>query len=252
MLIARSEDPTWRSNAYVVAEGEGGRAFWIDGNGCHDELHRFVEEHGLTVEGVLITHHHADHVEGLREVMERYGVEAGASPEAIALIDAEESLGVPIAYPIEAGAFELAGLRIEALPTPGHAAGHLSFLIDGSDVFTGDVLFAGTTGGTRAPGHTTIEDLRRSVVDVLLALPDETVVHPGHTDPTTIGAEHAGNILVRYWRGEVAPLDESVTAFGEPATLLIWAPDYDGGNKALVRWADGSEDIVGASRVERT
>jgi hydroxyacylglutathione hydrolase len=252
MLITRSEDPHWRSNAYVVAEGEGGRALWIDGNGRHDDLHRFVEEHGLTVEGVLITHHHADHVEGLREVMERYAVDAGASPEAIALIDEEGALGAPVAYAIEPGVFDLAGMRVEALPTPGHAAGHLSFLIDGSDVFTGDVLFAGTTGGTRAPGHTTLADLRRSVMDVLLALPDDVVVHPGHSQPTTIGTERVGNVVVRYWRGEEPSLDESVTALGEPATLLVWAPDYDGGNKALVRWADGSEDIVGASRVERS
>lgn len=251
MLIARSEHPTWRSNAYVVAEGEGGRAVWIDGNGEHEELHRFVDDHGLRVEGVLITHHHADHVEGLAEVMERYGAPAGASPEAIASIEAEGSLGAPIEYALEPGVVELAGLRIEALPTPGHAAGHLAFLIDGTDVLTGDVLFAGTTGGTRAPGHTTLADLRRSVMDVLLALPDEVVVHPGHAGPTSIGAERADNVVVRYWRGEEPALDELVTAFGEPATLLVWAPDYDGGNKALVRWADGSEDIVGASRIER-
>ena len=105
-------------------------------------------------------------------------------------------------------------------------------------------------GGTRAPGHTDLADLQASL-DRLLALPDETVVHPGHTTPTTIGVERSGNPFVRYFRGEAASLDEPVTAWGEPATLLVWGPDYDGGHKALVRWADGAEDIVGGSKVER-
>jgi glyoxylase-like metal-dependent hydrolase (beta-lactamase superfamily II) len=139
---------------------------------------------------------------------------------------------------------------VQAIPTPGHAGGHLAFLIDGTDVFTGDVLFHGTVGGTRAPGHTDLADLQASL-GRLLALDDAVVVHPGHTVPTTIGAERASNPFVRYFRGEDAALDEPVTAWGDPATLLVWGPDYDGGHKALVRWADGSEDIVGGSKVER-
>ena len=97
---------------------------------------------------------------------------------------------------------------------------------------------------------TDLADLKASL-DRLLALPDATVVHPGHVSPTTIGAERASNPFVRYFRGEDAALEEPVTAWGEPATLLVWGPDYDGGHKALVRWADGSEDIVGGSKVER-
>ncbi|MGI9116468.1 MAG: MBL fold metallo-hydrolase [Gaiellales bacterium] len=251
MLIHHTQDPQWMADAYVVAKEAGGPAIWIDCNGAHDDLHRFVEEHQLSVEGVLLTHHHIDHLFGLDEVLERYGVDAGASARAIELIREDGHYTGPIAHTLaEDGAFELAGLQVQAIPTPGHAGGHLAFLIEGTDVFTGDVLFDGTVGGTRAPGHTGLADLKASL-DRLLALPDDTVVHPGHVSPTTIGAERASNPFVRYFRGEVPALDEPVTAWGDPATLLVWGPDYDGGHKALVRWADGSEDIVGGSKVER-
>jgi hydroxyacylglutathione hydrolase len=56
---------------------------------------------------------------------------------------------------------------------------------------------------------------------------------------------------VRYWAGAADSLDESVRVRGRTATLVVWSPDYDGGGKALVRWEDGSESIVGGSRVER-
>lgn len=251
MLIHRTTDPNWLANAYVVAREDGGAALWIDGNGDHDELHRFVEEHGLRIEGILLTHHHADHIEGLDRVRERYGAPVHASARTAELIRADGAYTGPIDVELaEDAAFELAGMEIRCVPTPGHAGGHLAYRIDDADVFTGDVLFDGTVGGTRAPGHTDLADLRASL-GRLLDLPDETVVHPGHTTPTTIGAERARNPFVRYLRGDDAALDESVTAWGEPATLLVWGPDYDGGHKALVRWADGSEDIVGGSRVER-
>lgn len=247
MLIHRTTEPGWLSNAYVVAAEAGGPAIWIDGNGDHEALHAFVAEHGLRVEAILLTHHHADHLEGLGEVRERCGAPVWASAGTRDLVG---SALVVDRVLDEGEAVAAGGMEVRCLPTPGHAGGHLAFLCDGTDVFTGDVLFRGTVGGTRAPGHTSLADLRASL-DRLLALPDDTVVHPGHTDPTTIGEERASNPFLRHFAGEDAPLDEPVTALGEPATLLVWGPDYDGGHKALVRWADGSEDIVGGSKVER-
>jgi hypothetical protein len=85
----------------------------------------------------------------------------------------------------------------------------------------------------------------------LMTLPPATRVLPGHTDETTVGREWEENPFVRYWRGETAGLDEAVRVAGSPATLLVWSPDYDGKGKALVRFEDGGEAIVGGSRVER-
>src|SRR5919108_269121 len=76
-------------------------------------------------------------------------------------------------------------LTVRALPTPGHTKGMISLYV-GGEVFTGDTLFKNSVGGVRAPGHTTFADLRRSIMDVLMELPPETIVYPGHTDSSTV------------------------------------------------------------------
>jgi hypothetical protein len=77
-------------------------------------------------------------------------------------------------------------------------------------------------------------------------------VLPGHTDETTIGREWESNPFVAYWRGAVPTLGETVQVAGAEAELVVWSPDYDGNGKALVRFSDGREAIVGGSRVERS
>jgi hydroxyacylglutathione hydrolase len=141
------------------------------------------------------------------------------------------------------------GLTIEPLHTPGHTAGMISLLINSTDVFTGDTLFRGSVGGVRASGHTTYADLKSSVMDTLLSLPPETVIHPGHTDPTTVAEELEHNRFVRIWSGRDPEDDRPCTAMGEPATLILLGDDYDGGHKAWVRWTEGSDDIVPGSQV---
>ena len=88
-------------------------------------------------------------------------------------------------------------------------------------------------------------------MDTLLALPPETRIHPGHTDPTTVADELEHNGFVRIWRGIDPEGTEPCTALGEPATLILLGDDYDGGHKAWVRWPDGSDDIVPGSRIDR-
>ena len=153
------------------------------------------------MELLLLTHHHGDHVAENSVWKERHGVEILAHPiEAKQLDDVDRT--------IEPGeTLEVGGLTIESILTPGHTAGMLNFVVNGTDVFTGDTLFKGSVGGVRAPGSTSFEDLRHSIMDVLMKLPHETVVHPGHTDPTTIGDEWESNAFVRLWRG----LDEEGT-----------------------------------------
>jgi hydroxyacylglutathione hydrolase len=118
-------------------------------------------------------------------------------------------------------------------------------------VFTGDTLFKNSVGGVRAPGHTSYADLKHSIMDVLLQLPPETTIRPGHTDPTTVADELETNAFVRVWRGLDPEGSDHCTAMGEPATLVLLGDDYDGGHKAWVRWQDGADDIVPGSQVER-
>ena len=84
----------------------------------------------------------------------------------------------------------------------------------------------------------------------LMELDPATEIHPGHADPTTVAHEWEHNPFIRIWRGLDREGAEPCVALGEPATLILLGPDYDGGHKAWVRWPDGSDDIVPGSRVE--
>jgi hydroxyacylglutathione hydrolase len=88
-------------------------------------------------------------------------------------------------------------------------------------------------------------------MDVLMGLPHELVVYPGHSEETTIGREWDENLFVRVWRGVEPEGDERCHVGGVEATLIAWGNDYDGGGKAWVRFRDGRDAIVGGSRVTR-
>jgi glyoxylase-like metal-dependent hydrolase (beta-lactamase superfamily II) len=233
------------SNTYAVADEDGGTAVMIDAGGPVQPLLQAIEDRDLALSHVLLTHHHFDHVCELDQVLARH-------PDAEVLIHPGERDQVEGATgTIEPGdTVQAGGLSIEAIHTPGHTNGMLSFLVDGN-VFTGDTLFKNSVGGVRAPGHTTYLDLKESIMDRLMALPPETAIRPGHTDPTTVADEWEGNAFIRVWRGLDPEGDEPCTALGEPATLVLLGDDYDGGHKAWVRWPDGADDIVPGSQVQR-
>jgi hydroxyacylglutathione hydrolase len=244
VILERSMHEQFLSNTYLLADVPRGTAVMIDAGGPVEPLLERITAEDLTLSHVLLTHHHFDHVAELARVRERH---PDAEVLAHHLEEVEGRTGT-----IEPGQRILAGgLELEALHTPGHTAGMLSFVVDGSDVFTGDTLFKGSVGGVRAPGHTTYEDLRRSIMERLMKLDPAVTIRPGHTDPTTVGAEWEGNAFIRVWRGVDPEGGEPCTALGEPATLILWGDDYDGGHKAWVRWPDGRDDIVPGSQVER-
>ena len=246
MIVERSMSDGWLSNTYIVGDELGGSAVMVDAGGPVAPLFDFLDRGQLTLTHVLLTHHHHDHVAELDAALEAYP----GTPVLIHRL--ERDLVAGATGTMEPGqTIETGALRIETIHTPGHTAGMLSLLFDGTDVFTGDTLFKGSVGGVRAPGHTTYADLKTSIMDKLLALPATTRIHPGHTDPTTVSDELEHNRFVRIWRGVDPEGTEPCTAMGEPATLILLGDDYDGGHKAWVRWPDGSDDIVPGSQVSR-
>ncbi len=206
--------PGWLSNAYLVWDEADREAFFVDSGAPLEPLVATVERERLTVTALLTTHRHPDHVAGDDALARRFSV---WSEQQVAWA--------------------------QCIPTPGHSDDHVTFVVDGL-CFTGDVLFKDAVGGGDA------DAVRESVLR-LLELPDDTRVLPGHTDETTIGRERDENPFIRYWLGAVDSLEEPVRVGGRRATLVVWSPDYDGKGKALVRFEDGSERIVGGSRVER-
>ena len=206
--------PEWLSNAYLAWDYGDGEAFFVDSGAPLEPLFRVVEREGLEVKALLTTHTHHDHVAGDAELERRFGVRPTQSVD-----------------------------WARAIATPGHADDHVAFVVDDL-CFSGDLLFKDAVGGGDAA------TVRESVLK-LMELPDETRVLPGHTEETTIARERDENPFLRYWLGAAPSIDEPVRVGGDPATLVVWSPDYDGKGKALVRFSDGVERIVGGSRVER-
>ena len=246
VIVERSMNDSFLSNTYLVADEPGGHAVMIDAGGPVEPLLDYLKRGQLTLTHILLTHHHHDHVSEVSQVLERH-------PGTPVLIHELERDRVPTATGTMAPGetIETGALTIEPIHTPGHTAGMLSLLVGGTDVFTGDTLFKGSVGGVHAPGSSGYADLRSSIMDKLLALPPDTRIHPGHTDPTTVADELEHNRFVRIWRGVDPEGSEPCIALGDPATLILLGDDYDGGHKAWVRWPDGSDDIVAGSRVER-
>jgi hydroxyacylglutathione hydrolase len=221
VLIERSMHPGYLSNAYLIADDAGGNGLFVDSGAPLEPLLAAIERWGIRPVGILRTHAHADHVEHEDELRRRFGID------------------------VERGSVEAGRLSVRAVPTPGHSDDMVAFVVNDEVVFSGDTLFKDAVGGGD------LEQVRRSVMEVFMALPHETRVLPGHTDETTIEREWEQNPFVRVWRGAEPEGTEQVRVGGRYATLVVWSPDYDGKGKAWVRFEDGTDAIVGGSRVER-
>jgi hydroxyacylglutathione hydrolase len=191
-------------NTYIFRHEGSDRALIVDPGDEPDKLLGAVEALGVTLEGILLTHTHFDHVGAVAPVAKATGAEVWV-PEAekFVLDDIMAFVPWPGFGPFESydaehtlsggDRLELAGFEIDVLFTPGHSPGHVTFSIPSeSAVFSGDVLFEGSVGRTDLPGGdwgTLLESIRGLVE----GLPEETTVYPGHMGVTSLGAERAGN-----------------------------------------------------------
>jgi hydroxyacylglutathione hydrolase len=191
-------------NTWLARRERGDRALLIDPGDEPERLQAAIEELGVTVEAILITHCHFDHV-GAVAPMARSTNAPVYCPKIEAPVLADIMRWVP--WPgigpfesydadilVEGGEkLELAGFEIDVLFTPGHSPGHVTYSLPAEQAaFSGDVLFAGSIGRTDLPGGDPAT-LMRTLASLVEALPDETAVYPGHMGNTTIGRERATN-----------------------------------------------------------
>jgi hydroxyacylglutathione hydrolase len=195
-------------NCFVFRRDDSDRALIVDPGDEAERILAPVEELGLTVEAILLTHTHFDHVGAVAPVAQATGAPVYCPKiEVPVLADIMSYVPWPGFGPFESydadetveggERLTLAGFDIDVYFVPGHSPGHVAYSIaDESCLFSGDVLFQGSVGRTDLPGGDW-PTLAASIQKLLDALPAETNVYPGHMGLTTLGQESATNPFLR-------------------------------------------------------
>ena len=191
-------------NSFIFRRDGSDRALIVDPGDEAEKLLGTIDALGVTLDGILITHTHFDHIGAVAEVARATGAEVWV-PEIEAFVLEDINRYVPWAgfgpfenhkaeHTLSGGErLELADFEIDVLHTPGHSPGHVTFSIpDETAIFSGDVLFQQSIGRTDLPygDHDRLMESIRMLVDTL---PAETAVYPGHMGLTSLGAERASN-----------------------------------------------------------
>jgi glyoxylase-like metal-dependent hydrolase (beta-lactamase superfamily II) len=191
-------------NCFVVRREGSERGLVVDPGEEPERILACVEEMGVEVDAILLTHCHFDHIGAVAPVAAATGASVYCPElEVPVLADIMAYVPYPGIGPYESyeadekvgggEALELAGLTVDVLFTPGHSPGHVTYSIaDESVLFSGDVLFQGSVGRTDLPGGDW-PTLGRSIQTLLDTYPDDTAVHPGHMGLTTLGRERVSN-----------------------------------------------------------
>jgi len=191
------------TNCYIIGCKETLKGMVIDPGGHPNRILAAVKEMGLTVEYVVNTHAHFDHLGANRAVMEATGATLVIHPDEVPILKAGSGarwfgfLADPSPEPgllvQEGDTLQVGQLAFQVMHTPGHSPGHIVLYVASEGVlFDGDVLFRLGIGRSDLPGgnHAT---LMQSIRQKILTLPDETVVYPGHGPATTVGEEKRFN-----------------------------------------------------------
>ena len=164
------------TNAYLIHCEKTGAMALVDAPAEPAYLTELLRDQDVAC--VLLTHNHPDHTGALKAVRDM-GIPLGAHSQ-----DGQDLLPPPECFLADQEQLTIGHLTVEVLHTPGHTPGSISFLL-GNYLLAGDTLFPGGPG--RTPSPASFERIIASIRDKILLLPPETVVYPGHGDPTTVG-----------------------------------------------------------------
>lgn len=193
-----------QENCFVARREGSDRAVIIDPGEEAERIMAAVRDLGLTIDAVLVTHCHFDHVGAVAPVARETGAPVYVSEiERPVLADIMSYVPFPGFGPYESyeadhtlkggERLEIAGLEIDVLFTPGHSPGHLTYSVPSEHaVFSGDVLFQSSVGRTDLPGGDW-PTLLSSIGGLVEALPEDTTVYPGHMGITNLGVERRTN-----------------------------------------------------------
>jgi len=204
-----------QENTYIVRLSGARRAVLVDPGDEPDRLLGAIEQLGVQIEAILITHCHFDHIGAVAPLARATGAPVYC-PEIERPVLEDIALGTPPGFgPFESyvpehtlsggESLNLVGLDIEVLFTPGHSPGHLTYVVRSPThpaLLSGDVLFQGSVGRVDLPGGDWAT-LERSIENLLEAYPAETVVYPGHMGVTTLGRERDSNPFLSELRARV-------------------------------------------------
>lgn len=197
-------------NTFLIWADGSTEALMVDPGDDAPRLLKAIEDNGLELKGILLTHTHFDHVGALAPVAKATGAPVWCPElEADVIADINSYVPWPGFGPFEdheadhlingGEKLNLAGFDIDVIHTPGHSPGHVTFSIrEHTAIFSGDVLFQGSIGRVDLPGgDPTGRTLLESIGTLIETHPAETRVYPGHMGQTTLGAEVETNPFLR-------------------------------------------------------
>jgi glyoxylase-like metal-dependent hydrolase (beta-lactamase superfamily II) len=200
----------FQENCWILGDRQSREAICIDPGDEPEEILALARDMGVTIKAIANSHAHVDHVLGVAGVQSATGARFLLHADDLELLrhgweGAAERFGIvveqgppdPDGFLADGDEVEVAGVKLRVLATPGHTPGSISYYTEGL-LFSGDTLFRGSIGRTDLPGGSHEQEMA-SICEKLLALPDETLVLPGHMEQTTIAFEREHNPFIQQW-----------------------------------------------------